>query len=263
MIAAIAVFAMVFAAGAFLVSASDVDGASSEIKGDTNVVKTGGSLTYQIVFYEEDEFETLHITYKAVLNNSAGTAQSGAVSPSSGTLENGVEADLNIKAPSEAGKYTLVVTFIETKDKADPVSTERTRTVTVVKPVTLTATLENNSNVDFTDFAVYFKVDGKLMDDSRQLVSITSKGGTATVKYEWVSETISGGKHTFVVVAGAENIGDFKDIILGDEGTFWVGHSDYGLFNILLGVLLIVIILGLIYFYRKPVKNYGKPKARR
>jgi hypothetical protein len=262
-IAAIAVFAMVFAAGAILLEdASSVDGASSVIKGEKNAVKVKGELTYQIMFFESEEFDTLDITYSAVLKNSSGTNQSGAVSPSSGTLANGVETDLKVTAPATAGKYTLVVTFTENKNKEGPVVTERTQTVSVLEPIVLTAVLKNNSKVDFIDFAVYFHVDGELVDGSKTLISVAA-GKTETVTYDWVAENLSNGEHTFKVVAGDENIGDYKDVILGGDGKFYVGHSDFGLTNILLVILLIVLVIMIVYLYRKPVKNYGKPKSRR
>lgn len=263
MIAAAAVFVMVFAAGAVLFGTpSDVDGATTSIKGDTNVVKTGGTLTYQIMLFESGEFTTLDISYTAVLKDSGGNTQANAVSPATGTLANGAESSLTITAPAAAGKYTLTVTFTERIDGSAGVSTERSQTITVVKPVVLNATLKNNSNVDFTNFAVYFKVDGVLQENSKTLVSAAA-GKTATVSYEWVVESPSNGRHTFQVVAGEENIGSSNTSFTGGEGTFYVGHADYGLLNILLIMLLAVLIIVLVYFYRKPVKNYGKPKSRR
>jgi len=263
MIAVMAVFAMVLVGGAVLLeNSSNVDGATSYIQGDTNLVKVGGTLTYQIMYFESEEFETLSITYSAVLNDSNGNAQAGTISPSTGNMSNGVESALTITAPSSAGKYTLSVTFTETKDDEPSTTTVRTQTITVVEPVVLNANLTNNSNVDFTDFAVYFKVDGQLIEDSKTLVTVNA-GQTTTVTYEWVVESLSNGRHTFQVVAGSENIGGSKTSFAGGEGTFYVGHSDYGLLNILLVVLLIIVIIALIYIYRKPVKNYGKPKSRR
>ncbi len=263
MISAIAVLALVLTAGAILLEdSSDVDAASAIIKGDTNVVKTKGTLEYQIMFYETDDFDTLEIKYSAVLKNSSGTNQSNAVSPSSGTLTNGVETTLKITAPSSPGKYTLVVTFTEKIDDGDEVKVERSQTITVMEPITLSATLRNNSNVDFADFAVYFYVDGEFVEGSKSLISVKA-GETTTVTYDWVVDPLNNGKHTFKIVAGDENIGDYKDVILGGEGEFYVGHSDYGLVNILLGVFFIIMLIIVIYLYRKPVKNYGKPKSRR
>jgi hypothetical protein len=260
-IAAVAILAMVFACGAVLFeTASDVDGATADIRGDTNLVKVGGDLTYRIMLFEADEFETLDMSFTASLKDSGGNNQSGAVSPSTGTLANGVESELTIKAPTTPGKYTLTVVFSETKDGEATVKTERTLTVNVVEPVVLTATLNNNSNQDFKDFAVYFKVGGVLKEDSRKLITVNARE-TTTVSYEWVTDSLPNGTYTFQVVAGDENIG--SSTFLGGEGTFYVGHGDFGLLNILLVLILIVMLIVVAYLYRKPVKNYGKPKSRR
>jgi len=265
MIAALAVFAIVFAAGAVLIeNASSVYAEAeptAEIRGDTNLVKTGGNLTYRIMFFEPKDFDTLDITFTATLKDSSGKAV-GSVSPGAGSLNNGIESTLTITAPTDAGKFTLTVVFSERIDNAPAVRIERTQIINVVKPVVLSATLFNNSHVDLTDFAVYFHVDGKLVEDSRTLVTVAA-GERTNVSYEWVTESLSSGRHTFKMVAGPENLGGAGSVIVGGEGTFYVGHSDYGLINALVIVFLIVVIIALIYFYRKPVKNYGKPKARR
>ena len=258
-----AVLTMVLVAGICVLSSADeTDAATSEIRGDTTVVKTGGELTFDIIFFESDSFSTLEIKYSAVLNNSGGTSQSGAVSPSSGSLFNGVPTTLTVKAPTTPGKYTLVVSFTETIDDEDDIKSEKSLTITVVTPIKLSATLTNNSNVDFTDFTVYFKVDGVLVEDSKSTVSVKANAVTS-VSYDWVTDSLSNGAHTFEIVAGEENIGDYRGSIIGGKGTFYVGHSDYGLVNILLGIMLVLFVIFAIYFYRKQVKNYGKPKSRR
>jgi hypothetical protein len=266
MIAAIAVFTMVFAAGAVLFEYSsnvNAEGAepTAEIIGETNLVKVGGTITYKVLFFEPKDFNTLDITYVATFKDSGGTT-AGSVSPGAGSLTNGIESTLTITAPRDAGKYTLSVTFTERIDDKPAEKIVRTQTVTVAMPITLSAALFNNSTVDFTDFTVYFHVDGKLVDESKTLVTVAA-GERTTVTYEWVVESLSNGKHTFKVVAGQENIGDTDNIIVGGEGTFYLGGSDYGLINILIGVLLVVVIIATIFFYRKQVKNYGKPKSRR
>ena len=262
-IAAIAVLTMVLAAGICILSSADeTDAATSEIRGDTTVVKVSGELTFDIVFFESDSFSTLEIKYSAVLNNSSGNLQAGAVSPASGTLYNGLPTKLTVKAPAEAGKYTLVVSFTEVIDDGNEIKSEKSLTITVVTPIKLSATLTNNSNVDFTDFTVYFRVDGVLVDDSKNTVSVRAKG-TTTVSYDWVTDSLSNGEHTFEIVAGEENIGDYRGSIIGGKGKFYIGHSDYGLVNILLGIMLVLFAIFAFYFYRKQVKNYGKPKSRR
>ena len=254
---------MVLVGGAALIGdSSNVDGSTSYIQGETNLVEVGGSLKYQIMFFETAEFETLSLTFSALLKDSGGNTQSGAVSPSAGTLVNGVESTLSITAPKTAGKFTLEVTFKSSINGEANVETVKTQTVSVVEPIVLTATVKNVGDVDFTDFVVYFKLDGKLLEGSKTTISVAANN-TTTATYNMVVESLSSGRHTFQVVAGSENIGGSQISFIGGEGTFYVGSSEYGLFNILLGVLLVVLIIAVIWFYRKPVKNYGKPRSRR
>jgi hypothetical protein len=261
-ITVIAALFLVLTVGAVVLDSSDVDAASSSITGDTDIVKVKGTLNFDITFYETEEFSTLELDYIAVLKNSSGESLTAAVSPSSGSLSNGVPTSVTVTAPSAPGKYTLAVTFNEMLDDNPLATSEKSVTITVVEPITLKTILKNTGNVDFTDFAVYFKVDGKLIEDSKTLISAEA-GKETTASYDWVTDNLSSGEHTFQLVAGEENIGDYSDVILGGEGKFYVGHSDYGLLTILVVLFLVVFIIFAIYVYRKPVKNFGKPKARR
>ena len=266
MIAALAVLAMVFVAGAVLIEeSSDVDASTSYIQGDTAVIEVNGTSSFQIMYFETEAFSTLSINYTAVLNNSDGNVQSNAVSPSTGSLTNGVESTLVITAPAYAGKYTLLVTFKVIRDGGEAENIERTQTIAVVEPIVLRATLLNNNNLDFTDFAVYFKVfdrHGNLIDEGDDVLVSVAAGSTTSVSYNLVKDSLPNGRYTFQVEAGTDNIGG-QTTFDGGEGSFYVGGSNYGLFDILLFILLIVLVIAVIYFYRKPVKNYGKPKSRR
>ena len=258
-----AIFALILTAGACVLATSDdVDAATSEIRGDTNVVKISGSLEYELIFFESEAFSTLEIKYTASLLTSSGGSTSGSVSPASGTLSNGVASTIVVRAPDTPGKYTLHVSFTERIDNGSEIKSEKSVVVSVVEPIVLKSTLTNNSNVDFSDFAVYFYVDNELISDSRTLVSVKSGENTA-VTYDWVTDSISGGTHTFKIVAGSENIGEYTDVIFGSEHSFYVGGSDFGIVNIIMILAIILLIIMVIYISRKQVKNYGKPKARR
>ena len=50
---------------------------------------------------------------------------------------------------------------------------------------------------------------------------------------------------------------------LGEEYTFYIGDNSYTAWIALLVIFVIILILVLVWVYRKPVKNYGKPKSRR
>ncbi|MDR0522962.1 MAG: hypothetical protein LBG62_00845 [Candidatus Methanoplasma sp.] len=249
--------------GAVVLDSQDADAASAAIKGDTNVVKTKGTLKYDLVFFEGEEFQTLDISYTAELKDSNGGTQYSALSPSTGTLFNGVSSQITLTAPSNPGKYTLKVTFRETVDDKAAVTTERSVTVTVVQPITLSCVVKNSGDVDLKDYIVYFSVDGKLVQDSKTVVSVAA-GSESKITYDWVTESLSSGRHTFKVVPGEENIDNGRNAVFsGGEGEFWSGHSDYALPIALMSVMLVVMLLLMVYVYRKPVKNYGKPKSRR
>ena len=54
------------------------------------------------------------------------------------------------------------------------------------------------------------------------------------------------------------------DIVgLGESHTFYLGDNDYTWIIVLLVVVIVLLVLVMVWVYRKPVKNYGKPKSRR
>lgn len=235
--------------------------ANYSITGDTEDVAVSKTMTYAIEFYESGTFDTLAITYVATLTNSAGDAQSSAVSPSSGSLTNGVPTDLTITAPAESGHYTLTVVFSETIDDATTATTyTATKDVYVIDPITLSVVLTNTGTVDCDGLIVVFYVDGELIEDSDTEVTVVA-GEKTTVTYDWVVRNLSGGSHTFSVEASSDALVSVSG--LGEEFTFYNGHSDYSLMTIIMGIFCVILVVVLIYIYRKPVKNYGKPKARR
>jgi hypothetical protein len=248
-------------AGACLVMSDGTDATPvSSITGDTNVVATEGTLTYEISFKETSTYSTLEVTYTAKLVNSSGTTQSSAVSPSSGTMYNGVPVTLTVTAPETAGTYTLKVTYTETIDEGTSTTTTDTVVITVKEPITLSVTLKNDSDVDLTGVPIYFYVDDKIIEDSKTTVTVKA-GESTTVTYDWVPESLSDGSHTFKVLPD-ENA-KIALTGLGTETSFYVGHTDYKLVTVIMGILLVVLVIFAIYVYRKPIKNYGKPKARR
>jgi hypothetical protein len=233
----------------------------TSISGETHIIKTSGSEDYTILYSDDELAEDAKLTYTAKLNDSKGNAQTSGVSPASGDLENDAGAVLTVSAPSTAGKYTLEVTFICTVGE-DKTETVKTYDITVVKPITLsqTLTVKGDSLVDPTGLGVFFYIDGEKMTDSYKVFQMNTQG-TATVSYDWVADP-DNGKHTFMVLpAGGEDTSNVKG--LGEEHTFYVGDNSYaGLIALAIAVVILMIIL-VIWIYSKPVKNYGKPKARR
>jgi hypothetical protein len=102
---------------------------------------------------------------------------------------------------------------------------------------------------------VMFQVDGKLVEGSEQTVEKLAFNAKKTVTYEWVTDSLGEGRHTYTLVT------EDGDII--KTGEFYLGHKDYQWATIIMGILFVILLIALIYVVRKPVKNYGKPKGRR
>ena len=269
-------FVLVAAATICLVPVAQTDAVYHDIDG-VDVIEVGKDSDFQIIYtnndYADKENMNMAISYTAKLVDSDGETVSNGVSPSSGSLDNGVSATLTITAPKDAGRCTLEVeydvevTYTEAgeDDEDNEVSTDLP-TVTdsfridVVEPITLSVTLTNTSDIDLSDYGVYFYIDDEMMDDSYQTIDL-AKEGEATVTYNWITNS-GNGQHTFKVVA-ADGGNMVKIDGLDTEHTFYIGDSSYTWLVALLVVIIIVLIVVMAWVYRKPVKNYGKPKSRR
>ena len=275
--AAIAVLAML---ALCIVPMQGVDGDFADITGEKNVIGVGDDAQYQIIYtnHDYDDAEaypnlSMSIEYDAKLVDDNGDTVSNGVSPSSGDLDNGTAKTLTVSAPDDAGKYRLVVEYkvdasytvmgedgnTTTKDLDVPVRTEEFP-ISVVKPVTLSVTLSNSSGEPLRGYGVYFYVDGQMMDDSYTVIDLEGDG-TTTITYKWITDA-GNGTHEFRVEAA--DGGNMVDIVgLGESHTFYLGDNDYTWVIVLLVVVIVLLVLVMVWVYRKPVKNYGKPKSRR
>lgn len=264
------VLAVIMMAAVCLVPMVDASGdAFTPIEGE-KVIVVDGSGEYTIMYSNPklaDMTESdISISYTAKLVNSNGETQSNAVSSSTGDLENEVPSDLKVTAPKTAGTYTLEVEYkCKVTGADDEVTYEDTTTETmvikVVNPITLTVSLKGDagSTLDPSGVGVFFYVDGEKVDDSYTTFTLNTDG-TATVSYKLIDD-LSDGKHTFKVVA-AEGEQSMIDG-LGEEHTFYVGDKSYTALTALVIVIVVLLIVVMIWVYRKPVKNFGKPKSRR
>ncbi len=251
---------LVLTAGLAMIVAESADGETHNITSDTNVVKVEGSETFTI-FFEEDTEETIGIEFKAKLVNNNGETVSSGVSPSSGSLDNGEKKDLEVEAPKGAGQYTLEVEYTVTIGEGDDAKESKytdKKLINVVEPVKLKAKIKVDGNVDLKDQEVYFKVDGKAIVGSEQLITVEA-GKTKEITYDWVTMAPSAGGHK-VQVAYMDG-GEEK--IIGEESSFYGPSSSYTFLTGLMGVFFVILLIVAYYVYRKPVKNFGKPKARR
>ncbi len=268
-------FAILAMAAVCLVGA-DSDADYSDITGEKSVIGTSDEAEYKIV-YSNSDFDTkkdmsMEISYTASLKDSSGTTVSSGVSPSSGSLDNGVAATLTITAPKTAGtctlevKYTAKVTYTAVPDdgdeetKTEEITKTDTYQIKVVDPITLSVKLENKSSVPFSGYGVYFVIDGERVDDSYTTVDL-DKDGSTTVTYKWITDS-GNGKHSFCLEA-ADGGNMVKIDGLGNVHDFYIGDNSYTWLVVLMVVVVILLLLIMVWVYRKPVKNYGKPKARR
>ncbi len=268
-------FALVALAAVFAVPLAESDGdAFYDISGD-NVIGTQDKEEYTISYtnhdYDDKKDMSMSVAYSAKLVDSSGSTVSSGVSPSSGDLTNGVSATVTVTAPKTAGNYELKVTYTPTITytgddgetvtvSTDDVKKEQSYKIKVVDPITLKVSLKNNSEIDLTGFGVYFYINGEKIEDSYTTVDL-SKEGTASVSYKWVTDS-GNGKYTYMVMPA--DSGNLVNITgLGEEQTFYLGDSSYTVWIVLLVVIIILLAFSLVWVYRKPVKNYGKPKSRR
>ena len=244
------------------------------VDGDS-VIGTENKAEYTISYsnhdYDSYADVNMSVTYSAKLVDSSGSTVSSGVSPSSGDLTNDVSGTVTVTAPKTTGSYKLVVeykptvSYTDSEGKtvtvpSDDLKKETEFRIKVVTPITLSVTLKNDSNIDLTGYGVYFWINGDKVDDSYTTVNL-AKEGTATVTYKWVTDS-SNGKYSYSVQPA--DSGNLVQITgLGEEYTFYIGDYSYTAWIALLVIFVIILILVLVWVYRKPVKNYGKPKSRR
>jgi hypothetical protein len=228
--------------------------------GDSNVFEVSTKENYEIV-KSLAEGQTGDIKFEAKVVDKSGNTQSSAVTPSSGTLDSGETKTLTVTVPKTAGTYTLEVkyTLEGEDDNTTDLGTDK-ETFIAVNPIVLKVNLKAKEvNLGLEEFGVYFYIDGEKMEDSYTTINLASNG-TGSVSYNWIANPERNSTHTFYV----EAVGG-SDLVegLGEEYTFYANDNDYSLVIALAFILLIVLIIALVWVYRKPVKNFGKPKSRR
>lgn len=264
---------VMLAAASVCVLSTDADADEATITGEKNILKTGGTGTFVLVYknadYDDETGVSHDITYEAKLVDSKGETQTSGVSPSSGDAGNNEPFEVTVTAPSSTGNYKLVVEFkddvtyvdSESEDKEVTVNKTCEYSIKVVTPIKLSVTVKNpsDSKVDLDAYGVYFEIDGKRMDDSYTTFTANSDG-TSTASYEYVAD-LSDGRYTFKVVPADGSLVTIEG--LDDVHTFYVGDKNYTAYIAISIIFVIIMIMVLVWVLRKPVKNYGKPKSRR
>ncbi len=263
MFAILGILAIACAAGIVLLS--DDSSASSfsvspETEG-TDFAKVSSTLRYTINY----TLDSSQATYVAVLEDSDGNSK-GSVSSSSGTLYSTSHTrTLTLTLPADAGDYTLKVTVTEGADE-NKVEYVRTAYVRAVDPIKLSVTVNNNGAVA-RSFVAYFWVEKdtgwERIDGSKQTVDV-SANGSKTVTYDYVVRDVS--NTTFCLKAADDTVtigGEIQGLGEDHAHTYYTSANDYRMIEYLcIGVIVILLIVA-IWIYRKPIRNFGKPKGRR
>lgn len=218
--------------------------------------KTGSSITYDL----EYSVDNSSAKYKAILVDGNNNDVNATISSSTGSLYDKGSREFNITLPKNAGDYRLKVTITD-GDK----EYVRYAYVRAVEAVTLSATVENTGDAS-RSFAVYFYLkDGSnwnRLDDSKQDITIGA-GESRTITYDYVVRDLS--SQTFCIMADDSSTVGAAIQGLGPEHAhaFYTSEKSYTLFEVIAVVVLIILAIIAIWVYRKPVRNFGKPKGRR
>lgn len=218
-------------------------------------------------FAEVETTVSFELSYKDVENGSKYTAKlldshgndmvaiSGT--SSTGTLSGTSSRYFSVEVPSTSGDYRMVVNIV---DENDNFVAEVAAPLRAVEPITLKVTLKNNADVA-RSLLVYFFVNGEKIEDSKQEIEVPAND-TLEVTYDYVVKDI--GTSTFYLNADIDdNFGVIEGLGPEHSHTFYPAQNSYALIEGIAIFVLVVVGLIAIYIYRKPVKNFGKPKSRR
>jgi len=225
----------------------------SDIRVDSHLVGTGNNISYTLYAISDDPAPRYSVRLVDTDGNTvSGSSATGSITAADGSLTR------TTRAPADAGTYVLIAEFTYNINDEEIVVT-RSAPVKVVAPIVLSATLVNNSGT-VTSLNVWFVVDGNKVEGSDRLVTL-QPGDTRTETYNWITDDLSHGRHTMTL--GAE-IGILNEgLIHTSESEFFIGQASHTLIEAITVIIFIVLLLILLFVYRKPVKNIGKPKARR
>ncbi len=179
----------------------------------------------------------------------------GAVDPAEGVVDG--EKELQVTAPDSAGEHTLKVTFTY-EDGSERVLEWK---VDVFEPYVFTAELFNEGSIAVEELPVKFILNGEVIHQTK--VDMDA-GEERTVEYRHVSEPLGEGRQTITVTIDP----DGEMVVLSSGSTsmtsvFYIGQDDHSLANWIMGLTLVIMSFALVWVYRKPKKNLGRPRGRR
>ncbi len=155
----------------------------------------------------------------------------GAETPMEMTLE------FNITSSSETGTQNRIKQF----------------KVSVIEPIVISAVIENRGAVEVKDVPVSIYGDGKLLEETKVTLGPTS---STTLTYNWTDPSLEDGEHQVTVVLDAQN--EFVTFQNGGDTYSMVihlGEDGGGIWDIVLGILLGLMIFITYIIYRRPKRR--------
>lgn len=147
------------------------------------------------------------VNYTVTYYLAGGNTTGGSPLPSgpSRVTGNKTTLKLNVTAPGAEGTVTLYVT-VEATEPGVPAETATTSfTITVVKPLVLTATFHNAGTTVALNVTVSWYIDDVKVGTS--LVKQIAANGDATVTFNYLPAGLSQGQHTLTVTADLDHDG--------------------------------------------------------
>ena len=248
---AVALLALVAAACVTPVSAATTGPLFFELQGPTavapgqsaafNVTASGGpsgNVSYSVIYYIRGT------------NTSGGSPLSATPGRTTG---NQTKLRINITAPSLEQTLTLVVTLDATPKGGPTENVTRTFSLTVIKPIVLTATFRNGGTTTAVNITVRWYVDGALVGTS--FIKQIASNADSTVTFDYLPVSLSAGPHTLRVEADLDHDNTI-DPSKGEVVTSTIFYSQVQEpatgWTILLGIgVFIPVFLGVVAWRRR------------
>lgn len=147
------------------------------------------------------------VTYTAVYYVTGGNTSGASPLQSSPGRTSGNQTTLrmNVTAPGTAQSLTLVVTLTAAETGTPAQNTTVSYAITVVAPITLTATFHNAGTTTALNVTVRWYVDNALVGTS--LVKQIAANADATVTFNYLPAGLSEGQHTVTATADLDHDG--------------------------------------------------------
>ena len=222
----------------------DLAGPSAVAPGATaafNVTASGGpsgNVTYTVTYYIEGT------------NTSGGSPLSSSPGRTSG---NRTTLEINMTAPSQEQTVTLVVTLDATAEGGAAQNVTRNFSITVVKPIVLTATFHNGGTTTAVNITVRWYVDNVLVGTS--FIKQIAANGDATATFNYLPVGLAAGQHTVQAQADLDhdNVIDPSKGEVVTSTIFYNQTSEPAVgWTVLLGVgVFIPVFLGVVALRRR------------